>query len=73
MDLIEKASVIHYHQHRIKTYRNGTVEALGWRKQDSQTKRFEVLATVADLSGCSLLDVGCGYGDLKQRNSSTLR
>jgi trans-aconitate methyltransferase len=25
-----------------------------------------VISTVGDLSGCTLLDIGCGYGDLKR-------
>ncbi len=35
-----------------------------WGSLRSQGSRFEVLAAVTDLSGCSLLDVGCGLGDL---------
>ena len=66
MNLIEKATIRHYHQHRIAAYQNGTVEALGWRAKASQVKRFEVIATVGDLNGLTLLDVGCGYGDLKE-------
>lgn len=65
MNLIEKATIIHYHRHRLETYRSGTVKALGWRGEESQIKRFEVLASMGDLTGCSVLDVGCGYGDLK--------
>ena len=65
MKLTEKATVIHYHRHRIGAHGKGTAEALGWRQKDSQVKRFEVISTVGDLAGCSLLDVGCGYGDLK--------
>jgi cyclopropane fatty-acyl-phospholipid synthase-like methyltransferase len=65
MNLIEKATIRHYHHHRIAAYQNGTVEALGWKAEASQVKRFEVLATVGNLDGCTLLDVGCGYGDLK--------
>ncbi|WP_179131653.1 class I SAM-dependent methyltransferase [Candidatus Entotheonella palauensis] len=65
MTLIEKATIMHYHRHRIATYGPWTHEALGWRAEASQRKRFEVLASVGDLTGCSVLDVGCGYGDLK--------
>jgi trans-aconitate methyltransferase len=65
MNLIEKATIRHYHQHRIADYKIGTVEALGWRADASQVKRFEVIATVGNLDGCTLLDIGCGYGDLK--------
>jgi len=65
MNLIEKATIMHYHRHRIAEYREGTVKALGWRGSESQLKRFEVLAGMGDLSGTAILDVGCGYGDLK--------
>lgn len=65
MTLLEKATVLHYHRHRMEEYERGTVEALGYRDQASQTKRFEALASVGDLSGASVLDVGCGHGDLK--------
>ena len=65
MKLLEKAAIIHYHRYRIAEYREGTVKALGWRGAESQLKRFEVLASVGDLNGASILDVGCGYGDLK--------
>jgi ubiquinone/menaquinone biosynthesis C-methylase UbiE len=65
MDLIEKATVMHYHRHRIEQYRCGTVESLGWRNINSQQARYKALTKVGDLSGASMLDVGCGYGDLK--------
>lgn len=65
MNLIEKAMIMHYHRHRIAEYQDGTVKALGWRGSESQLKRFEVLATIGDLNGAAILDVGCGYGDLK--------
>jgi len=65
MDILEKATIIHYHRHRIHTYSEGTAKALGWRGPESQMRRFEVLASVGDLQGRSVLDVGCGYADLK--------
>jgi trans-aconitate methyltransferase len=65
MTLIEKATIIHYHRHRIAEFDGGTVEALGYRNSDSQIKRFATLAALASINGCSVLDVGCGHGDLK--------
>lgn len=35
-----------------------------WGNLNDQTKRFAVLSQVADLQGKSILDVGCGLGDL---------
>ncbi len=40
-------------------------KSLGWRGEDSQRKRFEVIASAADFTGGSILDIGCGRGDLK--------
>jgi len=65
MNLIERATVIHYHRWRIETYGEQTVEALGWMGPDSQRKRFEALSGLGDFSNCTVLDVGCGYGDLR--------
>lgn len=65
MDLLEKATVMHYHRHRIAEYQNGSVESLGWRSQVSQQLRYQQLIKVGDLNGASVLDIGCGYGDLK--------
>lgn len=65
MNLIEKATVMHYHRHRIDTFEAGSVKALGWRGEHSQQARYAVLAQAGDLNGCSVLDAGCGHGDLK--------
>jgi SAM-dependent methyltransferase len=65
MDLIEKATVLHYHRHRILQFQAGSVQALGWRGPESQRKRFETLLRLGNFTGSTLLDVGCGYGDLK--------
>lgn len=41
------------------------MRALGWKGEESQSKRFGQLVEVADLNGASVLDIGCGHGDLK--------
>jgi len=66
MNLIEKATIIHYHRHRIAEHEDGTVKSLGWKGEESQLKRFQVIADSGDFNNCSVLDVGCGYGDLKK-------
>ncbi len=35
-----------------------------WGGAESQKQRFDVLLTIGDLHGKSILDVGCGFGDL---------
>jgi SAM-dependent methyltransferase len=39
--------------------------ALGWNSADTQQIRFQVLTRIADLSRHSVLDLGCGRGDLR--------
>ena len=65
MNLLEKATIMHYHRHRITEFDLGTAKALGWRNELSQSVRFEVLARIGDFHHCSVLDVGCGQCDLK--------
>lgn len=62
MDLFEKAAVLQYHRRRIG---DPTRCALGWRSPEGQRVRFEVLCRIGDMSGCKVLDLGCGYGDLR--------
>jgi len=42
-----------------------TPQALDWSGAESQHARFAALAQVGELDGASLLDVGCGLGDLR--------
>ena len=65
MNIVEKAAILHYHRRRIGEFEHGTVGALGYRGEESQSRRFEALASCGDLNGCSVLDVGCGHGDFK--------
>ena len=41
-------------------------DVLDWAGPDTQISRFEVLTRHVDLAGKSLLDVGCGLGDLAE-------
>ena len=65
MNLIDRATVIHFHRHRIAEFGADSVRALGWVSEASQTSRFEVIAKAADFNDSSVLDLGCGTGDLK--------
>lgn len=62
MNLIEKATVQAFHRARLG---NESLVELGFRNSDSQSKRFETLCQWGDMSGCTIMDLGCGYGDLK--------
>ena len=62
MNLIEKATVQAFHRKRLG---NNELVELGFRNADSQVKRFENICAWGDMSGCCVMDLGCGYGDLK--------
>lgn len=62
MDLLEKATVQSFHRQRLDL---DEIHALGYRDQDSQLRRFETLLKWGDFSDCSILDLGCGFGDLR--------
>lgn len=62
---INSAAIFEYHRYMITLHGNHGTAALGWRDAESQTVRFEALAEIADLNGHSVLDAGCGHGDLR--------
>jgi trans-aconitate methyltransferase len=65
MELRDRAAIVLYHRACVEAYGRGTTAALGWKSPQSQLARFEILAEIGDLNRRSLLDVGCGHGDLR--------
>ena len=63
-ELLEQAAVFRYHKALIQEHGTGTTGALGWMRPEGQLARFEVLASIADLTDRSVLDAGCGHADL---------
>jgi hypothetical protein len=61
----DTASITAYHQARIASYGLRSSMALGWNTNSSQRVRFDVLASIANLTNQSVLDAGCGRGDLR--------
>jgi len=58
----EQLTSAHYHK-LLETYGSSYL-ALNWGSEQGQMLRFSVLSAVGDLAGRSVLDVGCGLGDL---------
>ena len=56
-------STARWYEDKVRTY-GFDHRGLGFRSRSSQIKRFEALLAVGDLDGRSVLDVGCGFGDL---------
>lgn len=65
MDFVDRSVIYRFHQERIEMFGHGTTDALGWKEEASQRVRFEVLAQIGDMNGLSVLDLGCGHGDLR--------
>lgn len=63
MNSEDKRSLIKLYEDRCERF-GSDVRAVGWGDVESQALRFEVLSDIADLSGCSVCDLGCGFGDL---------
>ena len=55
-------SLSRFYDSRFKRY-GYDPRSLGW-VLGSQQIRFKALAAIGSLKGCSILDVGCGFGDL---------
>lgn len=63
MTPVEKQLIIERYNERL-TSLGETAQALGWRDSAQQKLRFRLLAEIAPLTGASILDIGCGFGDL---------
>lgn len=59
----DSKKVLDFYAQRWGQYRYDT-RSLGIGSRESQEARFRVLAEIGDLRGASILDVGCGFGDL---------
>jgi SAM-dependent methyltransferase len=66
MNIIDKTVIKRFHQMRVQNFGEGTSKALGWHDDNSQLLRFTMLAGIGDMNNRSVLDVGCGYGDLSK-------
>ena len=64
MTLLDTAAIFRFHKEQIRDYGIGSVESLGWTSFEAQQQRYAVLKEIADLNNESVLDAGCGHGDL---------
>lgn len=62
MDIKEKESTISRYRNRYKKF-GYSPAALGWLK-GKQELRFDILTSLYDFNDKSVLDIGCGFGDL---------
>ncbi len=64
MNKTQKKRIIDRHRDSLKRY-GYHPNALYWSSRDIQELRFQVLAEIGVKQGDSVLDVGCGFADLK--------
>lgn len=64
MNIINKLNIQNFHEAKIKDHGSDSAKSLGWFSEEGQIKRFDILTHSLDLNNASILDVGCGNGDL---------
>ncbi|WDF81181.1 class I SAM-dependent methyltransferase [Mucilaginibacter sp. KACC 22773] len=62
--MTDHSAIFDYHRSMIAYHGNTGPAALGWTNRENQLIRFRVLSEMAGLDHCSILDAGCGHGDL---------
>ncbi|WP_214072942.1 class I SAM-dependent methyltransferase [Mucilaginibacter sp. dw_454] len=61
---MDSSSIFKYHRDMLVLHGADDSLALGWRDRKSQLVRFDAMMDIADLNGCTVLDAGCGTGDM---------
>lgn len=56
--------ILNHHSELLARFGPDDPRVLAWNSRESQESRFNVLVQVGDLANASVLDVGCGLGDL---------
>ncbi|MEZ9232244.1 class I SAM-dependent methyltransferase [Vibrio amylolyticus] len=64
MHLFDRLNVYLYHYNRIKAWSGNLSKIQGWSSDHSQQARFEIIKSATNFDGKSVLDLGCGYGEL---------
>lgn len=64
MGIIDELYIRRFHESKFEKYGSDNSHSLGWFSEESQLKRFGILSQIGDLNDRSILDIGCGNGDL---------
>jgi SAM-dependent methyltransferase len=76
MDNTDKKRIINRYNARLSQY-GDDIRSLASGSEERRSVRFEVLCDVGSLNDCSVLDLGCGFGDLygyiKRRGYSEIK
>lgn len=62
-----------FYQDLLKKHGRNNPRSLNWNSEYSQKMRFPILSQVSTLEHCTILDVGCGLGDLYEYLFKTVK
>lgn len=65
MHFLDRLNIRFYHDDRLKEWEGHHAKVLGWSSTESQQSRFQTIYHALNFEQRSVLDLGCGYGDLK--------
>lgn len=65
MHLLDRLTIRLFHDERQKQFSGDHAKSLGWSSTESQFLRFKTMAQAINFEQKTVLDLGCGYGDLK--------
>lgn len=60
----DRKKIVSLYNRRFEEHGAYSARSVGWNSEFSQTIRLEVLCQAGDMTDRSVLDVGCGFGDL---------
>ena len=60
----DKQKISRTYQEKLKEFGSNSAQSLHWQNEFTQFTRFKILSQISPLNGKSILDVGCGLGDL---------
>lgn len=64
MQFHDRSRLTKFYNNSLSAYGENDPRGVHWQNSDNQQKRFQILSQIGDLNGKSVLDVGCGFGDL---------
>ena len=63
-DKEDKNNLLEYYKKLITEHDDNSSQAQGWASNETENTRFKIFTKIGDLNNSSILDVGCGFGDL---------
>ncbi|MBI3134468.1 MAG: class I SAM-dependent methyltransferase [Bacteroidetes bacterium] len=64
MTFLDNLYIQKFHESKIEKFGSDNARSLAWNDQKSQQTRFDTLTQAGDFNNASILDIGCGNGDL---------